>query len=89
MPARPIIPARQIAAICAALRPGQRAEIVMPGGAPIRIYGAQSDGASIDGAGNPDGAADTGRAAPDTPPDMAAVHDLGARIKASLAGGGA
>ena len=37
MPSRPTIPARQIEAICAALRPGQRAEITMPGGGTIAI----------------------------------------------------
>jgi hypothetical protein len=74
MPARPIIPARQIAAICAALRPGQRAEIAMPGGAPIRIYGAPLDGEqpTQDAAAEP------------TAPDAATIHDLAASIRAKL-----
>lgn len=81
MPARPIIPARQIAAICAALRPGQRAEIAMPGGTPIRIYGAPVDGGPV----IPDAAGEPGCLAPDTPPDASTVHDLATSIRARLA----
>jgi hypothetical protein len=80
MPVRPIIPARQIAAICAALRPGQRAELAMPGGTPIRIYGAPIDGTVI-----PDGTADPGPRA-DTPPDTTNVHELAARVRSRMAG---
>jgi hypothetical protein len=76
MPVRPIIPARQIAAICAALRPGQRAEIAMPGGTPIKIYGAPIDGAQVDGTVIPDG----------TPPDTDNVLELAARVRSRMAG---
>jgi hypothetical protein len=76
MPQRPIIPVRQIAAICAALRPGQRAEIAMPGGTPIRIYGAPMDGEPT----TPDSEA--------KPAELpaATVHELGALVRQRLAG---
>jgi hypothetical protein len=71
MPVRPTIPARQIEAICAALRPGQRAEITMPGGGLIRICGATPDDAEPE------------TPAPTLTSDN--VHDIASSIKARMA----
>jgi hypothetical protein len=75
MPSRPIIPARQIQAVCAALRPGQRAEITMPGGGMIRICGASMDGEPAD---------QDSEAKPAELP-AATVHELGALVRQKLA----